>query len=169
MDENDKKGDDLHVSTWAIYFACCPINGIGGGQHSIIIIHVHSSMNKYNSTALEYHVDAQELLHIARHKTSWKPSVAHQYTALLTLLDHNMDADYAYQGCLPSCELHSHDSRPLTVTCYSIKVRRYTCRLRMQIMPSWDCACVLRNLSILRMRKFSDCTNVYIHVYMWQS
>ena len=23
-------------------------------------------MNKYNSTALEYHVDAQELLHIAR-------------------------------------------------------------------------------------------------------
>ena len=77
-------------------------------------------MNKYNCTGIEYHVDAQELLRIARHKTSRKPSIAHQYTALLTLPDHNMDADYAYQGCLPSCELHSHDSRPLTVRCYSI-------------------------------------------------
>ena len=89
---------------------------------------IPSSMNKYNCTAVRYHVDAQELLCIARHKTSRKQaSVAHQYTALLMLPDRNMPpTDDAYQGPLPSCELHSHDSRSLTVRRYSMKVRRYT-------------------------------------------
>ena len=109
-----------------------------------------SSMKKYNCTAARYRVDAPELLCIARHKTSRKqPSVAHQYTALLTLPDHNMPpmkADDAYQGYLPCCELHSHDSRPLTVRRYSMKVRRY--RLHTQITRSWDCASLLCNLEI---------------------
>ena len=87
------------------------------------------STNKYKYTA--HHVDAQQLLCIAWLKTS---SIAHQYTPLLTLLDRHilpMEANAAY---LPSCELHSHDSRSLTVKRYSIEVRRY--RLRMQILRS---------------------------------
>ena len=55
---------------------------------------IPSSIIEYNCTALRYHVNAQELLCIARHKTSRKPSVAYQYTALhvhvLTLPDRNM-------------------------------------------------------------------------------
>ena len=49
-----------------------------------------SSMNKYKCTAVWHHADAQELLRITRHKMSQKPSVALQYTALLTLPDRNM-------------------------------------------------------------------------------
>ena len=105
------------------------MNGIGGGQHGVILTtlrhfrqlnfhvlgvghmirkHIPSSMNKYNCTAVRYHVDAQELLRIARHKMSRKQaSVALQYTALLTLPDRNMPPmDDAYQGPLPSCKLH---------------------------------------------------------------
>ena len=48
-----------------------------------------------------------------------------------------MQADVSYQGCLPSCKLHS---RSLTVG-HTGKV----CRLRMW---SWDCAHVLHNLQI---------------------
>ena len=44
-------------------------------------------MNKYNYTAVRYHGDAQELLHVTRHKTSQKSSVAHQYTALEALIN----------------------------------------------------------------------------------
>jgi len=29
-------GDDLHISTRAIYFARWPVNGIGGGQHGVV-------------------------------------------------------------------------------------------------------------------------------------
>ena len=49
---------------------------------------------------------------------SRKLSVAHQYIALLTLPDRSMppmEADTVYEGCLPSCELHS---RLFTVRAY---------------------------------------------------
>ena len=59
-----------------------------------------SSIIEYNCTVLRYHVNAQELLRIAQHKTSQKPSVAHQYTALhvhvLTLPDRNMPHSASY-------------------------------------------------------------------------
>ena len=64
---------------------------------------------------------------------SWKLSVAHQCIALLTLPDCNMppmEADAAYQGCLPLFELHS---RSLTV------------RLSSKFA---DCACKSHNLEI---------------------
>ena len=47
--------------------------------------HIPSSMDRYNCTAVRYHRGAQRLLCMAWPKTSWKPSVAHQCTALLTL------------------------------------------------------------------------------------
>jgi len=94
-------------------------------------------MNKYNCTPVRYHADAQELLRITRHKTSWKPSVTHQYITLLTLPDRRMlpiEPDTAYQGYLQSCELWS---RLLTVRLTGkFKVRR----LHMQVTRSWDCA-----------------------------
>ena len=85
-----------------------------------------------------------------------------------------MEVDAAYQGCLPSCELHS---RSLTVG-RTGKVRR----LRTRVTQSPDCAHVLRNLQIAcaisrlernlgilrmrnaisRLRKFSDCAE---HIY----
>ena len=37
---------------------------------------IPSSMNKYNCTAVRYHLDTQQLLHIAQHETSRKPFVA---------------------------------------------------------------------------------------------
>ena len=40
---------------------------------------IPSSMNEYNCTAIKY----AQLLRIARHETSQKPSFAYQYTALL--------------------------------------------------------------------------------------
>ena len=101
-------------------------------------------------------------------------SVAHQYTALLTLPDRNMppmEADAAYQGCLPSCELHS---RSLTVGRTCVQAKFVDCahaisRLHTCVTQSLDC---LRNLGILRMRntisrlrKFSDCAE-HIHVLM---
>ena len=38
-------------------------------------------MNKYNCTAIGYHVDALQLLCIARHEMSRKPFVVHQYSS----------------------------------------------------------------------------------------
>ena len=100
-------GDDLCVTTRAIYFACWPVNVISRGQHDVVAfrhfswsnlprawreayawyasIYLRSSVNRYNCTAVRYHRDAQRLPCMARPKTSWKPSVAHQCTALLTL------------------------------------------------------------------------------------
>ena len=54
-----------------------------------------------------------------------------------------MEVDAAYQGCLPSCELHS---RSLTVG-RTGKV----CRLRTRVTQSPDCAHILRNLQIAHM------------------
>ena len=130
------------------------VNGIGGRQHGVVstaLCHFirsnfacarHEAQNTSIylvaritiCTAVRYHADAQKLFHIARHKMSW-PSIAHQYTALITL-DRNMEADAAYQGCLLSCKLHSHNRlHVLTVRRYSINVGRY--KLHMQIML-WD-------------------------------
>ena len=85
--------DDLDISTWAIYFACWPMNRIGGGQHGAVSIALRhfvwlnfpcaqheannmqlilSSMNNCNFIAVRYctHADAQELLCIAWNKMS---------------------------------------------------------------------------------------------------
>ena len=71
--------------------------------------------------------------------TTYSSFVAHQHMALLTLPDHSMpriamEANAAYQGCRPSCELHS---RSLTVR------RTGTCDLKIahtRFMQSRDCA-----------------------------
>ena len=57
------------------------------GVRHMICKHTPSSMNKYNCTSVRYHADAQELLRVTPHKMSRKPSVAHQYIALLTFPD----------------------------------------------------------------------------------
>ena len=57
------------------------------GVRHMICKHIPSSMNKYNCTSVRYHADAQELLRVTPHKVSRKPSVAHQYIALLTFPD----------------------------------------------------------------------------------
>ena len=57
------------------------------GVRHMIYKHIPSSMNKYNCTSVRYHADAQELLRVTPHKMSRKPSVAHQYIALLTFPD----------------------------------------------------------------------------------
>jgi len=97
----------------------------------------------------------------------------------------NMEADAAYQSCLPSCELHIH-SRSLTFRCTGkVEIRR----LRMQIYTisrlrtcltqlcaqsrDWNTIsrleCNLRILrmrnAILRLRKFSDCVE-QIYCYL---
>ena len=54
-----------------------------------------------------------------------------------------MEVDAAYQGCLPSCELHSR----LLAVGRTGKVRR----LRTRVTQSPDCAHVLRNLQIAHM------------------
>ena len=107
-------------------------------------------MKKYNFTAVRYSVDAQQLLRMAWHETSRKPSVAYQHTALLTLQIAISRLSRPYQGGLPSCELHMH-SRSLTVRRTGVEIRR----LCMQIMQSRDCVRVLRYLKIaqiLRLR-----------------
>ena len=109
-----------------------------------------SSMNKYYCTAVRYCVDAQELLFITQHKTF----CTHPYTVLLTLPDRNVPlikANAAYQKCLPSCELHSHDSRSLTssagITALTFIDTEFACKLRdhviahMVIMQSLDWLC----------------------------
>ena len=86
------------------------MNGIGGGQYGVVSNVLHhfrqsgsnfpcalheahdtqvyiSSVNKYNCTAVRYHVDAQEVLHITPHKTSQKKSITHQHKALRTPID----------------------------------------------------------------------------------
>ena len=82
----------------------------------------------------------------------YSSAIAHQHTALLTLPDCNMPlieaADAAYQGCLPSCELHS---RSLIVE-HTGKV----CRLRMQIMQSWDCTRVTQSPDCARVTQSQD-------------
>ena len=76
---------------------------------------------------------------------TYSSSVAHQYTALLTLPDRSrppIEADTAYQECLPSCELHS---RSLAVG------GRGACNLEIAhawFMQSRDCTHVLCNLKI---------------------
>ena len=83
--------DDLRISTWVIYFACWPMNRIGGGHQGVVVstvfrLFVQSnfpcawhethdtqaipcSMTKYNYTAVRYQVDGQALLRITRHKS----------------------------------------------------------------------------------------------------
>ena len=123
------------------------MNGIVGGQHGSTALHhfvqsnfprarreahdtqesvyLHSSINKHNYTAIKY----AQLLCITRHETSQNPPLlinTQHYSSRC-----NMEADAAYQGCLPSCELHIH-SRSLTF--------RRTGKV--------ECACKLRKLEI---------------------
>ena len=99
---HDRETTFASASEWFSYLACRPaMNGIVGGQHgSTALRHfVRSNFsrfrreahekqksvyqvawtNKYKCTAIK----CAQLLRIAWHKTSQKPSVAHQHTALL--------------------------------------------------------------------------------------
>ena len=185
-------GDDLCVSTRAIYFACWLVNGIGRrlGVRHMIHKHIPSSMNNttswrshsleeplyfffymslfgnrawliiyfssicissvlciclylprlfihdcYNLTAVRYHVDAQELLCIALHK-HLPLLIQHSITHFP---DHNMlpmEADHAYQGYLPSCELDR------SLSAVEEKLRQFV---------HLDCACKLCDLEIAHM------------------
>ena len=98
-------GDDLCVSPRVIYFTCWPVNVISRGQHDVIAFRHFSWSNLprawreayawyasiylvvwIDTTAQLWDVrDAQRLLCMARPKASWKPFIAHQCTALLTL------------------------------------------------------------------------------------
>ena len=101
---------------------------------------------------------------------TYSSAVAHQYTALLTL---------PYQGCLPSCELHS---RSLAVG--------GTGACDLEIAHTWltqsrDCAHVLRisrlhtrvtqsqdsenAQRISRLHKFSDCTEHIRTLFAWST
>ena len=145
--------DDLDISTWAIYFACWPMNRIGGGQHGAVSIALHhfvwlnfpcaqheanntqlilSSMNNCNFIAVRCctHADAQELLCIAWNKMSRNfPLLVNTKRYSLFQITHNMspmEVDASYQGCLPSCELHS---RSPTVRCYRQSSQFVDCML----------------------------------------
>ena len=113
---------------------------------------------KYNFTVVRYSVDPQQLLCMARHETFWKPSVAYQHTALLTLPDRNKPP---IEACLIKAVFH-----PASYTCTAdCSLSGVQAKLKFV-----DCACKSRNLWILRMRntisrlrKFSDCAE-QIHV-----
>ena len=88
-----------------------------------------------NCIAVRYDVD---ILRIARHKTSRKPSVAHQYTALLFQI--------AVCRLWRQTPLIKADFHPVsyTVHCSLSAVREFACRYL-------DCACKSRNLEISHM------------------
>ena len=86
-------------------------------------------LNTTIHAAVRYQVDAQALLRITRHKSLENLSLlinAQHYSLFQITICHLLrHADDAYQGYLPSCKLHSHDSRSLNVRRYSMNVRRY--------------------------------------------
>ena len=62
-------------------------------------VYIPSSMNKYNCTAIGYHVDALQLLRITRHEMSQKPFVVHQYSSISAsyTVDHSLSCQaYMY-------------------------------------------------------------------------
>ena len=69
-----------------------------------------------------------------------------------------LEADTTYQECLPSCELHSHDSRSLTE---SPGVTASKSNLRMQITQPWDCAhvVIMRSLMVCNLEQSQDSEN----------
>ena len=115
QEDNGDRRQHSVVSTALRHFVGSNFSRARREAHDMIHKCIPSNMNKYDCTPVRYHADAQELLRFTRHKTSRKPSVAHQYIALLTLPDRSMppmEANAAYQGCLPSCKLNN---RSLTV------------------------------------------------------
>ena len=104
---------------------------------------IPSSMNKYNCTAIKY----AQLLRIARHETSQKPSVAYQYTALLF----QITICCLWRQKTPLIKPVFHPaSYTCTVDCSlsGILAKLEIRRLRIKITWSRDFACVLRNLKI---------------------
>ena len=96
---------------------------------------------------------SQDCIVHSQNPETYSSAVAHQYTALVTLPDRTMPpmkADTAYQGYLPSCELHS---RSLTVG------HTGACDLRLRTrVTSPDCTHVV--YTILRLpaqSQDSDC------------
>ena len=96
---------------------------------------------------------------------TYSSSVVDQYTALLTLLDCSMppiEADTAYQGCLPTCELHSRSSLSGIQVHAILRLRtRGLCNLQIAHMcyvisrspvQSWDSENAQCNLKIARLR-----------------
>ena len=142
------------------------------GMRHMVCKRIPSSMNKYNCTVVRYHVDAKELLVSLGTKCFVNLPLLIN-TQHYPLQDPNMppmEADATYQGCLPFCELHRHDSRFLTVRRYSIKVRVHTrCSDCTNVLCNLWIGCVILRLilrmhnAILRLRKFSDCTE-HMHV-----
>ena len=111
--------------------------------------HIPSSVNRYNCTAVRYHRDARRLLCMTRPKTSWKLSVAHQCTALLTLFQIAICCLWR-QTTLIKDVFHSviyTMNRSLSGKQAKFEV----CILHMQIAQSRNCTLVLCNLGILRM------------------
>ena len=141
-------------------------------------------MNKYNCTAIKY----AQLLRIAWHETSQKPSVA-QHKALLFQIaiwsqapviksvfhpaSYKSTAGAGYQGCLPSCKLQIHSRCSLSGGLAKWKFVDCACKLR-DLEIAHVCYAISRlerNLRILRMRnaisrlrKFSDCAE---HIHAW--
>ena len=77
------------------------------------------------------------------------------YTALLTLLDCSMppiEADTAYQGRLPTCELHSRSSLSGVQVHAILRLRTCYVILRLPVQ-SWDSENAQRNLKIARLRR----------------
>ena len=127
---------------------------------------IHRSMNKYNITAM--YVDAYEVLCITWHKMSWKPSVADQYTAFLTLPDCNMLPIWRQTPLIKMsshCQAGTSNRQSSTFVDCTCKLRHLDTAHITQFL-NWLCNL---NVRILRMRnaisrlcKFSDCAE---HIY----
>ena len=148
------KRDDLRVSTWGINWLADPWmwwtkdSTVSSLDHALpfclielttclawstcmICNHILSSRNKYNSTAVN-------IMQMPKNYSVSLGTKCLRYTALLTLPNHNMPRMEEDTGCLPSCKHHSHDSRSLTVRCFSIKAFNCACKSRkLEIAPMW--------------------------------
>ena len=119
--------DNLCVSIWAIYFARWRLNGIDGGQHGVVstalrhfeTFHVLGVSYMIRKPTQNYSVSlGTKRLNVSK---TFRCSIvitqqcslfqiAVSLVALGTSLDRSMlsmEADAAFQGCLPSCKLHS--------------------------------------------------------------
>ena len=103
---------------------------------------------------------------------SRKPSIAHQYTALLTLPDHNMlpmKADVTYQGCLPSCEASQENTQTLLGVQAKFKVRSLRTCVTQSLdwlcnqMQSWDSENAQHYLEIVQTLRLHG-TSIFIYL-----
>ena len=122
--------------------------------------HIPSSMNKYNSTAVRYYVDTQELLRIARHKTS--------RNRLLLLISKWKDLQNVWQKfkfnslmcnflikyfitCTCVADIHSQWTAHIQYVHVYVACNLRICpisRLCCTFSESWDCITHVHNLKI---------------------